>query len=123
MTGIYSVGFYRSSVDGLAIRTANDYRNVVTTSSRYPLMTSTVHPAYSSLFQSSRFTHTPNPRIANTTFLKSTNIRWDSAINIVDREIRSLSNQKIFSFEPKFSYQNVKPIYENKSKIGDISPR
>jgi len=108
--GTYSIPLYRSAVDGLVISTDNNRQHLITrrpiSTLRHPIMTSPIRPSYvsqsypihSNVLRSSTGSilhRVPNPRIlTTTTILRPTNVRWDSAINIVDFRTRPLHSQK-----------------------------
>src|SRR5689334_17463453 len=119
-TGTYSIPLYRSAVDGLVMSTDNNRQNLIRkpqipTLHHYPIMTSSIrttsYPIHSNVLRSSTGSllhRIPNPRTLTTTILRPTNVRWDSAINIVDFRTHPLINQKnnfqnpiILSSQPK----------------------
>ena len=97
-TAGYSLPFYHSAVDGLVISNDNNRR--------YPLMTPPIrttyippsYPLHSNVLRSSTGSilhRIPNHRtLTSTTILRPTNLRWESAINIVDFKTRPLIHQK-----------------------------
>ena len=100
--GTYSVPFYPSAVDGLVV-SADHYRSNLIPKRQisafaYPIMTtphqtSFVPQPYPHLTRSSTgliLQRLPPPRALTTTVLRPTNVRWDSAINIVDFRTRPL---------------------------------
>ncbi len=110
-TGGYSARLYHSAVDGLVISAENDRQNFITRrqipSIHYPMMSSSMrtsyippqsYPIHSNVLRSSTgsiLNRVPNPRIlTTTTVLRPNNVRWDSAINIVDFRTRPLVSQK-----------------------------
>jgi hypothetical protein len=109
-TGTYSIPLYHSAVDGLVIPTDNDRQHFLAKrqipSFHYPIMTSPIrtsyapqsYPIHSNLLRSSTgpvLHRTSNSHAyATTTILRPTNLRWDSAINIVEFKTRPLINQR-----------------------------
>lgn len=97
--GTYSVPFYPSAVDGLVV-SADSYRSNLIPKRQisafaYPMMTipnqtSSIpqsYPLRPHVIRSSTgsiLQRTPHPYPLTTTVLRSTNVRWDSGINIVD---------------------------------------
>jgi hypothetical protein len=101
-TGTYSIPLYHSAVDGLATPIDKDRQKFIT-KRRHPIMPPPIrtsympqsYPIHSNLVRSSTGSmlhRVPNPR--TTTMLRPMNIRWDSAINIVDFKTRPLVHQK-----------------------------
>jgi len=108
--GTYPIPLYRSAVDGLVISTDNNRQHLITRRAipnlHNPIMTSPIrtsyvsqsYPIHSNVLRSSTgsiLNRVPNPRIlTTTTVLRPNNVRWDSAINIVDFRTRPLVSQK-----------------------------
>jgi hypothetical protein len=146
-TGTYSNPFYHSAVDGLVIPTDNHHYHQNLTRRRqipivsYPMMTTPIrtsyihqsYPVHSNVLRSSTGSilhRAPPPRTINTTILRPTNVRWDSAINIVDFRTRPLMNRKTHFQSPmilssgnklvrsgSLQIQNMNPIIMQKSKL------
>ena len=108
-TRTYSTPFYRSAVDGLVVSADNNRSNLINRrqifSCPYPIMTTPSrtsyipqsYPIHSNILRSSTGSvlhRVPNPRTLPTTILHPTNVRWDSAINIVDFRTRPLINPR-----------------------------
>lgn len=108
-TETYPIPLYRSAVDGLAISTDNNRSNFITRRpvpvSHYPMTASSIRTSYVSqsypmqpnILRSSTGSmlhRVPHPRALPTTVLRPTNVRWDSAINIVDFRTRPLVSQR-----------------------------
>lgn len=104
--GTYSVPFYPSAVDGLVVSADNYRSNLIPkrqiSAFAYPIMTiphqtsfvSQSYPLHPHITRSSTGLILqrlpPPPRALTTTVLRPTNVRWDSAINIVDFRTRPL---------------------------------
>jgi hypothetical protein len=114
-TSTYPIPLYRSAVDGLVVSSDNNHQDLITkrqiSTFRYPMMSSPIQTSFVSQSYPIRPTvlrsstgstlyRVPNPR-SLTTILRPTNVRWDSAINIVDIRTRPLVSQKK-DFESSF---------------------
>lgn len=113
----YSIPLYQSNVDGLVNSTDNHHSSFITRRTipnfHYPMMTapsqtsymSQPYPIHSNILRSSTGSilhRAPHPRHLPTTVLHPNNVRWDSAINIVDFRTRPL-------FNPRKPFQN--PVF------------
>ena len=128
-SGTYSTPFYPSAVDGLVVST-DSYRSKTITSRlsssfAYPIMTTPsrtsyiprsypIHPAVLRSSTGSILQRTPHPRALTTTVLRPTNLRWDSAINIVNLRTRPLIN-------PRRSLQYPIPLAAGTQVVRPIS--
>ena len=108
-TGTYPIPLYRSAVDGL-VGPADYHRSNFLTSRpipsvRYPIMPLSFrsthmrqsYPVHSNVLRSSTGSmlhRLPPSRPLTSTVLRPTNVRWDSAINIVDFRTQPLINQR-----------------------------
>lgn len=129
---------YRSAVDGLVIPTDSDRLHFIARqqipSFRYPIMTRPFrtsyapqsYPRYPNLFRSSTgpiLNRVPNPRtFATTTVLRPTNLRWDSAINIVEFKALPFINQRKILQNPMVSSPKTKLVRSESLQIPNIYP-
>ena len=111
--GAYPIPLYRSAVDGLVMPTAYDHRRLLNRrplpALRQPLVlpsfrtpyVSPIAPIHAHILRSSsgfNIVRVPNaaPRTLRTSFLPSTNPRWNSPIIMMDSISRSIGHEKIF---------------------------